>query len=64
MAQQSGFAAPADAEYADDFTARDIEVDAFEYFLFSVGEMEIVNLDDVFRRLTQYLSLLWWLFIR
>jgi len=61
---KAGLPASADAEDADDLAARDIEVDAFQHLLLSVGEMQVVNLDDVFRHLTQYLSLLLRLFIR
>ena len=58
VAQQCGLAASADAEDRDDLAARDGHIDAFEHLPLSVGEMKIVNLDYVFRRLTQYLLLL------
>src|SRR5574340_1450935 len=62
MAQQGGLAAAAAAEDGDDLAAWDVEVDALQHLAVVVGDMEVSDLDDVFRSrifhgLIQYLFL-------
>jgi hypothetical protein len=58
MAQQGGFAASAHPQNGDDFPAWNGEVDAFQYLPFAIREVEIADLDQVFRGLRQSFRLL------